>query len=157
MNTDYGKPVWDSEIHTLEHFRGYGLGMAGENQAKGKVSVEAMMTRIKIVMEGCDEKCTSTDLFLVAALAENGPGFNLDNMKTLQGKYGRINDGTHSLKWGDWLNDSNALSAKNQSTNRDLIAQFAGNVIFLENRGWDVPSDIDWSYVYSLTVTTVQP
>lgn len=156
MNTPYGDPIWDSDVHTKEHFRGYGLGMNGQNQKKPAVAVEAMTRRIQIVTNECDVRCTSTDIFLVAALTQNGPGFNRQNLNVLmRGKdyIPRPTGGTYSLDWGTFIQSSD--SAKENKNNQALIAQFASNVLYLESQGWDVPDDIDWKYVYSLTVTPI--
>jgi len=102
MDTDYGVKIFDKK----KSFRGYGLGMIGQDQTDPKVAVEAMTRRIQIVTSACDARCTSTDIFLVSALAQNGPGFNLDNMNILMhGKdyIPRPTGGTCSLDWGTYI------------------------------------------------------
>jgi RHS repeat-associated protein len=151
MNSPYGAVVKDAN----GKFRGYGLGMEGQDQTDPNVAVEAMMKRMQIVMAACDEKCTSTDLFLVAALSENGPGFNLTNMDDIMhgNDYRPRPTGTsHSIDWTTFISSGEAQSVKD---NQWLIGHFASNVIFLQDNGWDVP-EMDWSYVYSLTVSAVQ-
>jgi hypothetical protein len=82
MNTDLGMPV--SNNH------GFGLGMAGQDQTNPTVAVEAMRRRIQLVTDICLENgCSSTDLFIAAALAQNS-GFTKLNMRDLvNGVYGK--------------------------------------------------------------------
>ena len=103
MDTAYGDPVMDGK-----KFRGYGLGMKGQDQTKPTVAVEAIIRRIQIVTNACDEKCTDTDIFLIASLAQNGPNFNLDNLDIMKhGKdYTRLTGGTHSLDWETYVKSS---------------------------------------------------
>jgi len=158
MEYDYGAEIYDDE----GSFRGNGLGMKGEDQTAGKVAVKAMMTRIKIRTEICERNgCSSTDILIAAALAENGPGFPKSSMKDLvNGVYGHqevspVNPNSATLPWRDFLNST--VDLDEAQYNRDLIGQFASNVLYLQDKGWDVPNGIDWEYVYSLTVTTEQP
>ena len=150
IDADYGE-----EVYSGDDFRGYGLGMKGENPFDNHTAVQAMMRRIQIRTEHCDDKCTNTDLFLAAALGQNGPGFTTDNMDALmhgEDYKPRPKGTTHSLDWGSFISDSNKAD-----TLRFHIAQFASNVEYLQGEGWDVPDDLDWNYIYGLTVTTVQP
>jgi RHS repeat-associated protein len=152
MRTPYGAEIFDGKGK-----RGVGLGMPRSDQNDPLVAVEAMMTRILLRTSACDDKCKSTDIFLAAALGQNGPGFNPEQMGYLTHgeKYKPREDGTHSLQWGEFL--TNIKDPKKEQFNRDMISEFASNVLLLQDQGWDVPNDIDWSYVYSLTVTTVLP
>jgi len=149
MDTPYGESIWDSEVHTSDHFRGYGLGMKGQDQTDPEVAVKAMTTRIEIVTNACDDKCTSTDIFLIAALAQNGPDFKLDNLDDLmhaETYKPRPQDATHSLNWELFLNNA----SKKEFYQDKLIGPFAANVLYLQGQDWDVPDDIDWQYVYNL-------
>jgi hypothetical protein len=152
MGTPYGSDIIDYK----GDFRGIGLGMPRSDQNDTSVAVKAMMTRILLRTDACDEKCTSTDIFLAAALGQNGPGFNPEQMGYLtNGKiYKPRPEGTHSLDWGKFLNN---LDEDKAEFNRNMISEFASNVLLLEKQGWDVPNDIDWEYVYSLTVDSTQP
>jgi len=152
METPYGERIYKGD-----DYRGHGLGMLGQDQNDPEVAVEAMKLRIQLRTEVCDGKCTSTDIFLAAALGQNGPGFNPDNMDDLvNGKvYKPRLDGSHSLQWEEFL--TNITDPDKEQFNRDMIGQFASNVLYLQDQGWDVPNDIDWGYVYTLTITTVQP
>ena len=155
MTTPHGE-----RIGNRDNQRGFGLGMGGRwDQLSPIIAVEAMKERIQLRTEMCDDKCTSTDIFLAAALGQNGPGFTPDNMSDLLGAKDytpRSEGGTHSLNWAKWLNNP-LTSPGDIASNKSLIAQFAGNVLYLQDQGWDVPNDIDWVYVHSLTVSEVQP
>lgn len=149
MDTPYGEEINDNG------FRGYGLGLTGQDQTQPQVAISAMMLRIRIMIEKCDAKCTVTDIFLIAALAENGPGFNADatNVLLRGDKYRPRGTGTTSLQWQKWLN---SLSVVSHDTNQDLIAHFASNTQYLQSQGWQVPN-VDWAFVYSLAVNPSQP
>ncbi len=143
MNTDYGVEINDGG------FRGYGLGMSGQDQTDPKVAVQAMIKRIQIVDNTCDDKCTSTDHFLVAALAQNGGDFTITNLNELM--HGdafkpRPTNTTHSLNWELFLDNA----SKKEFYQDKLIGPFAANVLYLKGKGWDVPDDIDWQYVCDL-------
>jgi RHS repeat-associated protein/uncharacterized repeat protein (TIGR01451 family) len=148
MRTPYGAPITDSK----GKFRGIGLGMRLSDQNDTSTAVEAMMTRIVLRTNACDDKCTSTDIFLAAALGQNGPFFNPQDMNYLTNgaKYKPRPKTTHSLQWQAFL--TNIEEPKDEAFNRELISQFAHNVLILRDEGWDVPDDIDWNYVYSLTI-----
>ena len=61
----------------LDNVRGCGLSYKGEgvhDQNQPVWAVHYMRRVIQQVLGSCD-KCTSTDRFIAAALAQNGPGF----------------------------------------------------------------------------------
>src|SRR5258708_30509566 len=106
---------------------GYGLGLRsrGNNQpdqVDPAVAAGAMRIRIELVLEKC-VNCSPTDKFIAAALAENGPGFTSDNMRTLR-KGGQPPSGT--LYWKGYLSGP---SQYNDSYNKLLIRKFATDVI----------------------------
>jgi RHS repeat-associated protein len=147
MNTNYGSEINDGG------FRGYGLGMAGQDQTDPKVAVQAMINRIQIVDQTCDGKCTSTDHFIIAALAQNGGNFTKDDLDDLM--HGAIykprpTGPSHSLNWENFLwNVKGSVQGmeKQKFYQVKLIGPFAANVLYLQGQGWDVPSGIDWQYV----------
>lgn len=148
MNTDEGDPVYDGS-GTL---RGYGVGMPGADLNSFDDSIEAMKRRITVRTDMCPrDKCTETDLFLIAALSQNGPGFTKEDMNMLLTGQGDLelspNDTTY-LDFNGWLKDGD-----HETRNREMIGRMAANVQYLENQGWTVPDGIDWDYVCKLSGT----
>jgi hypothetical protein len=76
-----------------------------------------MKRRIKLVTDACiNAGCSSTDIYIAAALAQNGPGFtifNLDNWLTVEKN--RINRGGVTLDWFTYFGQKgNALDTSEQ-------------------------------------------
>jgi hypothetical protein len=158
METPYGDPIIDPSGHN----RGYGLGMrtarctifgcpAGQaDQSDPNVAVEAMGKRIALVTNVClRNDCSSTDIFVVAALAENGPGFTQKDMsQVIAGKkYETPANYSVTINWKSYLRD---VPGRDPS-NRALITDFAKNVTELQKQGSYIPPNIDWDYVNELT------
>lgn len=158
METPYGQPVYDED----GNIRGYGLGLRspGESypdQSDPQVAFQAMMRRIQLVTDACNQVCTSTDIFLAAALAENGPGFTHLNLRDLIGGttyydgQAASGDESPSLHWEQYLEHIAARDPKKARFLRKIIRQFANNVSELAGRGYSVPADLDWAYIDMLT------
>ena len=61
-------------------------------------AASAMRSRIKQVVDECKNRfCTDRDKYIVAALAQNGPGFTIANMKDVKSYV--VND---QIKWKEW-------------------------------------------------------
>jgi hypothetical protein len=151
METEYGAPVYDD----AGRHRGDGLGLRalGEqnpDQADKTIAMAAMIQRIQLAVDACDKMCTSTDIFNVAALAQNGPGFLKNEVRDLvKGIHGeRIPDGSVSIPWHNYLLTVEKNNPDNAAYHKDMIRQFANNVSFLKDEGYNVPDDLDWKYIY---------
>jgi len=139
MQTAWGKKIPGND--------GFGLGLIGLDQEDPKVAVEAMKRRILLVTEAdiCTH-CSSTDIFIAAALAQNSDLFP-SNMKTLRNKY-RLNPLPSDPKkttfdWNAFFKDEGAPDHVYRQ-----IKSFKMDVQALHdhNEDWYVP-DIDWTEI----------
>lgn len=103
----------------------------------------------------CGDKitCSSTDIFIAAALAQNS-GFDEKNMRDLIYGGDRLdfnpsNPEKALLPWGDWL--TNIDDANNRDYYKFMIKLFKNDVRELGNKGQYVPNDIDWNYIDNLS------
>jgi RHS repeat-associated protein len=108
-------------------------------------AVTYMKRRIKLVIDKCDEKCTSTDIYIAAALAQNGPGFTLLNMKDLMPISKRINVNGLTLNWYDYFDRAKAVDTSLQ------LLRFDSAIQELRRRNWPVPLDVMWQTVRELS------
>jgi len=100
-----------------------------------------MRRRIQLVTNRCID-CSSTDIFIAAGLAQNGPGFNLDQMKdlvnTVHGP--RLVPKTPNGATIPWRQYWKIAKRKNTSTQ---LWRFTKVIRELRDRRWIVP-DVDW-------------
>jgi RHS repeat-associated protein len=132
---------------------GYGLGMPGQNQNNGYVASVAMRTELDQALKPCHDVCTNTDKFIIAALAQNGPGFTKAEMTAiLNPENGFLNnDGT--ISWEAYFTDRNKNSdddwfLKQRTGGLDYDTSFMLHVFYLdakemEAQGWYLPDDLD--------------
>ena len=118
------------------------------NQSERTWAVEYMRRRIKLVTDNC-KGCKPTDIYIAAALAQNGPGFNYVAMSemsnlddTLQLQY-KIKKNWFSLFSRD-LRDNNGVNTKKQL---DLFTEVIYQLRF---RGWYIPAEVDFDTVETL-------
>ena len=159
MDTPYGHKVEGGD-------NGYGLGMPGQNQNNGYVASVAMRNRIEQVINVCGNTCTSTDKFIIAALAQNGPGFTQANMANiLNPKNGFLNnDGT--ISWEAYFTSANktsddSLSLELRTGGLDYDTFFMLRLFYLdakemEAQGWYLPNDLDEERIKRLFSNTFQ-
>ncbi len=159
MNTPYGDKVKHRE-------NGYGLGMPGQNQNNGYVASVAMRARLDQVLKLCHDVCTNTDKFIIAALAQNGPGFTQANMKNiLNPKNGFLNnDGT--ISWEAYFTKANETSDdswghQQRTDGLDYDTSFMLRLFYLdakemEAHGWYLPDDLDQERIKHLFNYTFQ-
>ncbi len=98
--TCYGERIPDPDDPKKQ--RGYGLRLPGEpvhNPKDLEWAAIFMRRRIELVTNKCDGQCTSTDIFITAALAQNGPGFTKANMEDLVPKKNRISKEGITIDW----------------------------------------------------------
>jgi hypothetical protein len=134
MNTPYGEKI---EYPNGEK-KGVGLGLAGQDQTRPAVAVSAMRRRITVVTEKCpDSKCSSTDIFIAAALAQNG---DLTQSTLL---YWRLNYSTTPITPNgskiDWKKFFEGADQEGQHHARFQLKLFYNDAIELRNRGWYLP------------------
>jgi hypothetical protein len=137
--------------------RGVGLGLrkpgnctatgCNPDQLNPGVATIAMKTRIVLRTNICkNHGCTSTDIFIVAALAENESIYPNDIRYAFKA-YGTT--GSTVIDWKNYLKYSDTAS-NDYTYNQGLIVKFSKAVLGLQSTGWYVPSDIDWNYIENL-------
>jgi hypothetical protein len=67
------------------------FGLDDESPYSPSISVEAMEKRIELAVNACKKCKDATDRLIVAALAQNGPGFDADDVADLPVNNGAIN------------------------------------------------------------------
>jgi len=142
-----GKPI--------PKIRGYGLRLPCPDggledildQNIDENAVIFMKREIKLVTDICvSSGCTPTDIYIAAALAQNGPGFNLQNMIDLTRPGTRINKPT---VWGGQLQvdkkdvtvnwDGYFRNPGNADDTQFHLTLFDGVIKELQKRNWYLP------------------
>ncbi len=152
METPYGEVVKDNSGQR----RGVGLGLrepgsctptnCSPDQLDPEVANQAMELRISLRTNVCkNHGCSETDIFVVAALAENESIYP-DQIKMALNKY-PATSGSTVIDWNKYLEEADP---NNYVYNHGLITSFTANVLELQEKGWYVPSDIDWDYIYNI-------
>lgn len=104
-----------------------------------------MRREIKLVTDVCvSGGCTPTDIYIAAALAQNGPGFNLRNIKDLTSPKALLKNGDVIINWVAYFENEN-----NADDTRDQLILFDGVIQELRKRNWYLP-DIKWHVVEEL-------
>jgi len=121
-------------IHVI---RGYGLREPGEaplNPNNVRDAVELMKREIQLVTGACGSKCTPTDIYIAAALAQNGPGFSYKEIQNL-GKFSDEDIRKNGVfrDWVSYFGNAKPLNTKTQ-LNRFILV-----VNELKRRRWPVP------------------
>jgi len=142
--------ICENEAYMINN---YGVGNYQKedphNQTEMRWAVEYMRREIKLILDVCerDRKCLDTDKFIAAALGQNGPGFNVVNMKT-DVPWLDKNDRTENYKL-DWKtffgNDTSPLNRNTQIQ----LTRFDWAIEALMYKGWTVPSR-DTNYIHQL-------
>ncbi|MBI3160492.1 MAG: hypothetical protein HYZ26_12915 [Chloroflexi bacterium] len=122
-------------------------GLAGFNQENPTVAVIAMSIRIRLAWDACGEGCTPKDKLILAALAQNGSGFDPERPPQ------RLEDG--SIDWEKYLKkyylngnpsspsgDVRQSITKLQYDTQFMVLRFFNNLRELENQGWTLPYEI---------------
>jgi hypothetical protein len=132
------------------------LGMPGSDPYDPAVAAEAMKQRITLVVGNCNKSgeitCSSTDIFIASALAQNGPGFTSANLKDLlnspnRKEFDANNPNQALLPWeSDWFNLGDK---KNRDYDRFMLKLFSNDVKQLNRNNWYTP-DVDWDYIHNL-------
>jgi RHS repeat-associated protein len=121
-----GKPI----------IRGYGLctGTYDYRPDDKDWSAEYMRRRIQMVADRC-KFCTERDIFIVSALAQNGPGFTIANIDEIKNRYLLDN----LIQWPVWYADRSNKSKAEYRSQWRLFYKFAG---MLNNDGYFLPPNI---------------
>jgi hypothetical protein len=100
-------------------------------------AVTLMRRRIELVTSECKTaagKCRDTDIYIAAALAQNGSGFTYDKMQGMKDKYwSEYNDPPVEKNWYNYFKWNNAQDTKVQLRRFNLV------INELKSRGWYVP------------------
>jgi hypothetical protein len=175
--TEWGEPIYDYDFrgkiiyekengsikldkngNPIPNLRGFGLRLRcpdGElekvlNQNNTKNAVVLMKRELQLVTNEC-KNCTSTDIYIAAALAQNGPGFHLMNMRGIPNLSIK-----RSLLYGnpdvskDWFSYFEADAQDHDMVNtKTQLNRFILVVNELRKRRWIVP-DIDSTTIDTL-------
>jgi len=116
------------------------------NQKDNTWAAVYMKRRIKLVTDKCEEAgCTSTDIFIAAALAQNGPGFTKQNIHDLTLPGLRKYEDDVTINWKDYFRLPN-----NADDTSDQLILFTGVIKELEKRGWYLPY-VNWNTINDLS------
>lgn len=114
------------------------------NQDYSSSAVTFMRRRIEMAVDVCDNSfCTDKDRFIVAALAQNGPGFTTRNVDEIKDNYVSFN----KITWKNWYSSRSVKSKREYSIQLRLFYSFA---VALNKSGYILPpgiksdSDIIW-------------
>ncbi len=107
---------------------------------------EYMRRRIKLVTDKCiDANCSSTDIYIAAALAQNGPGFTQQNIHDLTLPKLRSSEDDVTINWKQYFGFPN-----NADDTSDQLKIFTRVAKKLRNRGWHLPY-VNWNTVDELS------
>ena len=107
------------------------------NPNKPSWAVLLMRRRIEIVVNKC-EGCSDTDRFIVAALAQNGPGFNIDTLKNVY----RWSQNKNDLDWTKWY-DNQPMSEQSRKEYPHQLRIFHGVILELQKDGYYLPPNLN--------------
>jgi len=100
--------------------------------------------RIEQVVEQCQGKgvkCDDEDRFIIAGLAQNGPGFNVGTMTdTIKTKY--IDPITGEIKWQDWYTNG-VITPKTKKEYPKQLKLFYTYITMLRDDGYWLPENLD--------------
>ncbi|MFZ5903794.1 MAG: hypothetical protein ACOYZ8_09645 [Chloroflexota bacterium] len=155
--------IHDDEMESTDERNG-GLGLRAPgsctasscpiDQADPHVAFEAMERRISINLEACSaHKCTETDMFLTAALAQNAPSITPRMIDFAFGA-NRADKGPTALDWKGYLTGPDQKG--DLGYNVMLIQNYKSIVLSLARKGYPVPN-VDWGFVDRLLGAIAPP
>jgi hypothetical protein len=135
---DAGKYILDKNGNMIQVIRGYGLKRPEDkvpldpNNVKDAVTL--MKREIQLVTSACGGKCTPTDIYIAAALAQNGPGFSYVELQNM-GKFSDVEIKKKGVfrDWFTYFQTAKTVNTKTQ-LNRFILV-----VNELKSRNWLVP------------------
>ena len=135
------------------------FGFEGQDQEDPEVAVKAMAKRIRSALNALEtvygENISSQDMLIVAALAQNGRGFNVDEIKeTLAND--KFKDSDDSPDWEgyftwrgekgepgeDWAREYQKLIGKQYDT-QFMLQLYINDLRELHDRGWELPFGLE--------------
>ena len=115
------------------------------NQSDRTWAVEYMRRRINLVIDNC-KGCKPTDIYIAAALAQNGPGFNYVDMSRMPNLLDEGLQQRYRIK-KDWFAHFKRDLQNNSGVNtKDQLGLFTEVIYQLRFRGWYVP-DVNFETV----------
>jgi RHS repeat-associated protein len=120
-------------------------------------AVEYIRRMIQQVMNMC-RQCSDTDIFIAAALGQNGPGltpnamWELSSVSTNPSRPNpyRLNQGD-PINWMLYFKDRIARNGERGWKDTSLQLDLFSNVVWeLEKRNWDVPKNLDRVFIANL-------
>ena len=120
-----------------------------QDQTEMKWAVEYMRRRIKLVIDACKErKCGDTDIYIAAAMAQNGSGFTKANIEKRD--IGKLDDnerlpGGVNMDWNSYFEKPG-----NADDTSVQLQRFTNVTLLLIGKGWTVPN-INWVKVTELS------
>ncbi len=115
------------------------------DQTEKSWAIEYMRRRIKLATDACIAAgCSSTDIYIVAALAQNGPGFTKFNLiqDGLTAKANRINEGGITIKWFEWFRNGSCVDTSQQLNRFEKATD--------KLKTWYMPRDINFNTIHEL-------
>lgn len=121
-----------------------------DDPTKPYMAVALMRNRIGMVLDKCNNNlnCSTTDRFITAGFAQNGPGFTVRDMDNIKNNY---LDNTGHIDWATFLSNSNEKSALLGN-----LAQFRRFALNLQSDGYYIPSDYDDITVQRITLLGIR-
>ena len=162
--------LWDTRTFAPSSSSGLGIAqvndeqmksyeLEGLNQMEPSVALLAMERRIELVQEECPNCCARDDL-IVAAMAQNGPGFDTPDIGDVLGGYIDENGYIDWRDYFDYRGKPSALEAKlrqfltgNQYDTEFMLLLYTNDLRELHQRGWSLPGGIteaDLDYMEAL-------
>ena len=141
--------ICENEEYMKAH---YGVGNYGletpHDQTQMRWAVEYMRRTMKLVLDVCvrDRKCLDTDKYIAAALAQNGPGFNVVNMQNVPRLVEEDRTEGYKLDWKTFFGNDNSPLRRNT---RIQLTRFQWAIEALMYKGWTVPAR-DTNYIEQL-------
>jgi hypothetical protein len=123
----------------------------GEWSVFDENQIRAMGNKIKESVEACNG-CTTTDKFIVAALAQNA--FYVDGVRSL------LRNADNSVNWNEYFKSLPTVSDSAQKIRTTLLPckswecfqlrMFVNDMLALRDKGWEIPSDVNINYMQCL-------
>jgi hypothetical protein len=119
----------------------------GQNDIDG--ATVYMKRMIQLIVNACkDRGCGDTDVYIAAALAQNGPGFTIYSMGKKELQELPVNQQNQHVKmnWVAWFQAGDPIN------NSEQLLRFTRAIQGLAGKYWAIP-DIDWTTVIKLINT----
>ncbi len=175
LDTPYKQGFDDNGDLCKNDCRGYGLGLPDEDPHDNKTAVRGMDRRIQQVFDRAEKLSedngivlTNTDKYIIAAMAQNGPGFDFNDINSvMDSDKGFIRDGQidweayFEIKQNEWekrvddawknpLNQANAETIINNVRSggagydtQFMLEKFYEETSSLQTEGYYLPNDLD--------------